>query len=160
MAFRLFAAILVLDQAAKLFITTSMTPGESIPVINSIFHITLVLNPGAAFGLLANQQWVFVACGVGLLWAFLHYYSRLQQTGPFLRYGCVAMLAGAMGNLIDRIESGLVIDFLDFRIWPVFNIADIAIVGGVLSMVYAILRQPGTVTDQKRNASHKNQGGE
>ena len=70
------------------------------------------------------------------------------------------MLAGAMGNLIDRIESGLVIDFLDFRIWPVFNIADIAIVGGVLSMVYAILRQPGTVTDQKRNASHKNQGGE
>ena len=58
-----------------------------------------------------------------------------------LHYGTVAMAAGAIGNLIDRIRTGLVIDFFDFRIWPVFNVADIAIVLGVIAMIYAILFQ-------------------
>lgn len=163
MAFRIFATILVLDQAVKFLIMTTMTPGQSIPIIENVFHITFVLNPGAAFGLLANQQWIFMVCGVALLGVFLYYYQRLQQTGPFLRYGCVALLAGAMGNLLDRIENGLVVDFFDFRIWPVFNIADIAIVGGVISMMYAILRQPDVVSDKKRGTrheQHQQQGGE
>ena len=74
-----------------------------------------------------------------ILLAFLWYYPRLKRECALLHYGCVAMAAGAIGNLIDRIKTGLVVDFLDFRIWPVFNLADIAIVLGVAGMVYAIL---------------------
>ena len=70
---------------------------------------------------------------------FLRYYPKLKQTTVWMHYGTLAMLAGAVGNLIDRVRLHYVVDFFDFRIWPVFNIADIAIVGGVISMIYAIL---------------------
>jgi signal peptidase II len=88
---------------------------------------------------LENQTWFFILSAVAISVAFLWYYPRLKKECGFLHYGCVALVAGAMGNLIDRMKTGLVVDFLDFRIWPVFNLADIAIVLGVVSMVYAIL---------------------
>ena len=135
----LFFGVLVLDQLVKGLIQVSCLPGESIPVIKGIFHITYVLNPGAAFGLLENQTWFFILAAAAISLAFVWYYPRLRRECGFLHYGCVAMVAGAIGNLIDRIKMGLVVDFLDFRIWPVFNLADIAIVLGVISMVYAIL---------------------
>ena len=81
----------------------------------------------------------FIVAGIFILLAALLLYPRLKRQNPWLRYGCIALLGGAVGNLIDRIHNGLVVDFLDFRIWPVFNIADIAIVGGVGCMLYAIL---------------------
>ena len=135
----LFFGVLVLDQLIKGLIQVSCLPGESIPVIEGWFHITYVLNPGAAFGLLENQTWFFILAAAAISLAFIWYYPRLRRECGFLHYGCVAMVSGAMGNLIDRIKTGLVVDFLDFRIWPVFNLADIAIVLGVISMVYAIL---------------------
>ena len=135
----LFFGVLVLDQLVKGLIQVSCLPGESIPVMTGIFHITYVLNPGAAFGLLENQTWFFILAAAAISLAFVWYYPRLRRECGFLHYGCVAMVAGAIGNLIDRIKMGLVVDFLDFRIWPVFNLADIAIVVGVVSMVYAIL---------------------
>ncbi len=135
----LFFGILVLDQLIKGLVQVSFVPGESVVVIEHIFNITYVLNPGAAFGLLENQTWFFILSATVILLAFLWYYPRLKRECALLHYGCVAMAAGAIGNLIDRIKTGLVVDFLDFRIWPVFNLADIAIVLGVAGMVYAIL---------------------
>ena len=139
MAGGLFFVLLALDQLVKLLVMTTMTPGESVPVIKGIFHITYVLNPGAAFGMLPHQSWFFILAGAAMIAAFCFYYPRLKRQDGYFHYGCVALLAGAVGNLIDRIRSGLVVDFFDFRIWPVFNIADIAIVLGVISMIYAIL---------------------
>ena len=139
MAIVLFFCILALDQLVKAFVRMTFLPGESLPVIPHVFHITYVLNPGAAFGLLENQTWFFILAAAAISLAFVWYYPRLRRECGFLHYGCVAMVAGAIGNLIDRIKMGLVVDFLDFRIWPVFNLADIAIVVGVISMVYAIL---------------------
>ncbi|MBE6101288.1 MAG: signal peptidase II [Selenomonas ruminantium] len=135
----LFFGILVLDQLVKGLIQISYLPGESTPLIDGVFHITYVLNPGAAFGLLENQTWFFILAAVVIILAFIRFYPQLRRECGFLHYGCVAMVAGAVGNLIDRIKTGLVVDFLDFRIWPVFNLADIAIVLGAASMVYAIL---------------------
>ena len=135
----MFFGILVLDQLVKGLIQVSYLPGESTPVMEGIFHITYVLNPGAAFGLLENQTWFFILAALAIIFAFMRYYPRLRQESGFLHYGCVAMAAGAVGNLIDRLKTGLVVDFLDFRIWPVFNLADIAIVLGAASMAYAIL---------------------
>lgn len=135
----LFFAILVLDQMTKWHVMTTMLPGESLPVLRDVLHWTYVQNHGAAFGILENHQEFFIIAGIALIALFLRYYPRLKQTTPWLHYGTLAMLAGAVGNLIDRVRLDYVVDFFDFRIWPVFNIADIAIVGGVFSMIYAIL---------------------
>lgn len=138
-ALGLFLVILVLDQLTKAFISVSMLPGESMPVWDGVFHITYVLNPGAAFGMLANQSWFFVLAAVVIIMAFVKFYPRLRRENNFLHYGCVSLISGTVGNMIDRLQWGKVVDFFDFRIWPVFNLADIAIVLGVGSMVYAIL---------------------
>ena len=139
MAGILFFGIIVLDQIVKLAVKANMAPGETIPLIPHVFHFTYVLNPGAAFGILENQRWFFIVAGVLILLLFAGLYPRMRRQDPWLRYGCVALLGGAVGNLIDRIYNGLVVDFFDFRIWPVFNIADIAIVCGVCCMMYSIL---------------------
>lgn len=139
MAFCLFVVLLVLDQAVKSYVSSVMLLGETVPIIDGIFHITYILNPGAAFGMLAHQRWFFILAGITIIIAFLHYYPWLKQQCSWFRFGCVALLSGAVGNLVDRIRIGMVVDFFDFRIWPVFNIADIAIVLGVASMIYAIL---------------------
>lgn len=139
MALVLFAAILAIDQLVKLAVKISMLPGESIPVIDGFFHFTYVLNPGAAFGMLENQQIFFIAAGFMIIAVFIYCYPRIKSQCAYFHYGCVALLAGAVGNLIDRVRTGLVVDYLDFRVWPVFNIADIAIVVGVISMMYAII---------------------
>ncbi len=139
MAFCLFVVLLVLDQVVKSYVSTAMLLGETIPVVPGIFHITYILNPGAAFGMLAHQRWFFILAGIVIAAAFLYYYPWLKRQCSWFHYGCVALLSGAVGNLIDRIRNGLVIDYIDFRVWPVFNIADIAIVLGVASMIYAIL---------------------
>lgn len=76
------------------------------------------------------------------------FYQRLQKESPAIKYGTALLLGGAMGNLIDRIWRGQVIDFLDFRVWPVFNIADIAIVIGVGGIMYALLQQDGKEADR------------
>ncbi len=139
MALALFALILAVDQLTKYAISTVFLPGESLPVVPHIFHITYVLNPGAAFGMLPQARWFFILAAAALILAFLVYHRRLKKEPAAFYYGCVAMLAGAVGNLVDRIRQGLVIDFFDFRIWPVFNVADIAIVLGVAGMIFAIL---------------------
>lgn len=139
MAIVFFFGILALDQLVKAFIRMTFLPGESLPVIPHVFHITYVLNPGAAFGIFAHERMFFIAAGALLLVLAAFFYPRLRGEAPMLRYGAVALVAGAVGNLIDRITTGLVVDFLDLRIWPVFNIADIAICGGVACMILAIL---------------------
>ena len=144
MALALFALILAVDQLTKYAISTVFLPGESLPVVPHIFHITYVLNPGAAFGMLPQARWFFVLAAAALILAFLAYHRRLKKEPAAFYYGCVAMLAGAVGNLIDRIKTGEVVDFLDFYWktyhWPAFNVADIAIFLGSLGLVFAFYR--------------------
>lgn len=132
--------LIAADQAAKLFIASSMQLGESIPVLAGIFHITYIENPGAAFGMFANQRWVFIVAGVIVIAAACAMYRRLMREKAMVRWGAALLLGGAAGNLIDRVRLGRVIDFLDFRVWPVFNIADIGICVGVACLIYALLR--------------------
>ena len=136
-----FVGILLLDQLVKYCIELTMLPGESIPVAGSFFHITFVLNPGAAFGIFRDQQWLFFVTAVVFFGAFLAYYDRLRRSGSLIHYGSVALAAGAGSNLIDRIRLGHVVDFFDFRVWPVFNVADIAIVLGTSAVLWALFVQ-------------------
>lgn len=135
----LFLLILVVDQCTKFVIQMEMIPGQSWEVFPPFFSLTYVLNPGAAFGILEHQRFFFVFACIVLLLLFLYFYPKLRRMSPSIHYGCVAMLAGAVGNMLDRIHTGLVIDFFDFHFWPVFNVADIAIVIGVFLMACAIL---------------------
>jgi signal peptidase II len=132
-------SIVIFDQIVKSYIQSIMLVGMSIPVIPDVFHITYILNPGAAFGILENQRMFFILIGIAILCAAIYFYSYIKKENVFIRYGVSMLLGGAVGNLIDRVRIGYVVDFFDFRIWPIFNIADIAIVVGVGCIVYSVL---------------------
>ena len=135
----LFLGVVALDQFTKAMVMKSMVPGQSIPILENFFHITYVLNPGAAFGILSNQRMFLLATGAILILAMAYFYPLLKKSDGCLQFGATAILSGAVANLIDRVQTGYVVDFFDFRIWPVFNVADIAIVAGMGFMIYAIL---------------------
>ena len=134
-----FLGVVAFDQLTKALVMRSMMPGQSIPIIQDIFHLTYVLNPGAAFGILSNQRMFLLITGAALILTTAYFYPVLKKSDGFLRLGATAILSGAVANLIDRVQTGYVVDFFDFRIWPVFNVADIAIVMGMGFMIYAIL---------------------
>ena len=131
--------LIVLDQLVKYYVQSLMQVGMSIPMIPDAFHITYILNPGAAFGILKNYQFVFVLAAIALIIAVGFIYPKIQPKIPLMIGGIGLLVGGAIGNLIDRIRIGLVIDYLDFRIWPVFNIADIGICVGVACIVYSLI---------------------
>ena len=135
----LFFGVVAFDQLTKALVMKSMVPGQSIPLIQDIFHLTYVLNPGAAFGILSNQRGLLLATGAVLILMTAYFYPLLKKSDTFLQFGATSILSGAVANLIDRVQTGYVVDFFDFRIWPVFNVADIAIVVGMGLMIYAIL---------------------
>ena len=136
-----FLGTVLLDQIVKFYVELTLLPGESIPVAPQIFHITYVLNPGAAFGIFRHQQWLFLVTAAAFSICFLFFYARLCRSGALIHYGSVALAAGAVSNMIDRIRTGHVVDFFDFRIWPVFNVADIAIVAGTVAVLWAFFVQ-------------------
>lgn len=122
---------LAVDQWTKWLVMTKMVEGESIPVINNIFYLTYVRNPGAAFGMLPYKTAFFVAATIIVLAVIIFFIRRLPKGKIWLKTALALQIGGAVGNLIDRVRFGHVIDFFDFRIWPVFNVADIGIVIGV-----------------------------
>ncbi|MDD5432203.1 MAG: signal peptidase II [Candidatus Omnitrophica bacterium] len=133
-------SVLFLDQLTKFLVVKNLALGSSIPIINGIFHLSLVHNKGAAFGILKNQVPFLIATS---LFTIILFYFALKDNKHKIFY-CVSLslvLAGALGNLIDRVRVGYVIDFLDFRIWPVFNIADSAITIGAVMLGWSILTE-------------------
>ena len=134
--------VIVVDQATKYWIQSRMAYGESSPVIREIFHITYILNPGAAFGILENKTWFFIAVALALLAGVAYLYPRMPANQPMVKLGAGLLVGGAIGNLIDRVRIGYVVDFFDFRIWPIFNVADICIVCGVACLAYVLLFMP------------------
>lgn len=133
-------AVVILDQFSKYIVVENMALGESIPIIKEVFHLTYILNPGAAFGMFAHNRLFFIAIAVIVI-GIIIWASREILASPWeVKAGCGLFLGGAIGNLIDRARQGLVIDFFDFRIWPVFNIADIAICIGVGLIIWNLLK--------------------
>ena len=131
--------VVIFDQLTKYYVVENFCLGESVPVIENIFHWTYILNPGAAFGMLEGSRWFFVVIAVGVLAGIWYMKDEINEGGWMMQYGAALFGGGAIGNLIDRARSGLVIDFFDFRIWPVFNVADIAICIGVAMILWKVL---------------------
>ncbi|NQV04595.1 MAG: signal peptidase II [Candidatus Omnitrophica bacterium] len=137
-------AILFLDQYSKFLTSSKLATGESISVIKSIFHITFVKNTGAAFGLFKNGTVIFILISVAAVVVIAGFILRSIRRGdfslrPLFNSGLVLIVSGAMGNLIDRLRVGYVIDFIDVRIWPVFNIADTSITIGTIFLVISFI---------------------
>ncbi|ADL12424.1 signal peptidase II [Acetohalobium arabaticum] len=135
-AFIIVVVVIILDQASKLVIVQNFSLHESIPIIEDIFYLTYVRNYGAAFGLLNNQRLFFIIITLVIILGLLFFYKQAQKEGIILQIAWGLGLGGAAGNLIDRVRLGYVIDFLDFRVWPVFNLADSAIVIAVSLFFY------------------------
>ena len=133
-------AVIVFDRVVKKLVVSNMVPWETIPVIEDIFHFTYVQNRGAAFSMWQGQWIILIgfplaAIAVGLILIYLkrNKWDKLMLTS-------VAMICGGgLGNLIDRIMLGYVVDLFDFRVFPVFNIADIFICVGCGLMILDVL---------------------
>ena len=135
------ALVVLLDRITKILVVNNMTENMSIPIIKGVFHLTYILNPGAAFGMLEHNRVFFITLTVIILACSVIFRKKLKQEEPMIQYGAALFLGGAVGNLIDRIQTGLVVDFFDFRVWPIFNVADIAICVGVGLIVWSVMRE-------------------
>ncbi len=142
------ALVVLLDQITKAMVLKMMPLFKSITVIPGIFSLTHVHNPGGAFGFLAHngsawRHWMFLAAAVILLSMILYFHHHTPKTHPYLGLGLSLIFGGAIGNLIDRLRFGEVVDFLDFYVahlhWPTFNVADSAVTIGVGIFVLHIL---------------------
>lgn len=136
--------VIIMDQWSKHYIQDNMVIGMSIPIIPDIFHLTYILNAGAAFGILENQRYLLIVVAAAMIGAVAFFYRQLALQPLLLRLGVGLLAGGAIGNGIDRINTGQVIDFFDFRIWPIFNVADVAIVTGVGCIIYTLIFIPET----------------
>lgn len=143
-----FLPLLLLDQLTKLIIFRNFYPGQSLPLIKGILHITLVLNKGIAFGMFAQSGvflWLWIFLCVFLTIVVFHKFPQTvnrKRTRIYLSL----ILAGAAGNLIDRLRLGFVIDFIDLRVWPVFNVADMTICIATGLLILRMLRHKGVTT--------------
>lgn len=149
MTFYLIAlGVIFLDRAAKLAIIQTLRLGQGIPVIPGFFDVVFVLNPGAAFGFLATlsdqvRNPLFILVSILAVILILFYHTRYLRSHRLVSVALGLILGGAIGNLIDRLRYGMVVDFLDVHVgpyhWPAFNVADSAISVGVGLMILDML---------------------
>ena len=142
------ALVAILDQAAKLLVVDRIPAYGTIAVIPGFFDLTHIYNTGGAFGFLAGKSSLFrhlffLTASVIAMGMIVYLYLKMPRDYLFLRGGLTMILGGAMGNVIDRIRLGKVVDFIDLHVhdlhWPAFNIADSAITVGILIFVYHLL---------------------
>jgi signal peptidase II len=152
--------VVLLDQLTKGWIIATMRLHDAYPVIDGFFNIVYVRNPGAAFGFLAGasplfRSVFFLAVTLAAILLILHYLRQTKIEEIFLVLALALILAGAVGNLIDRIRFGEVIDFLDVYIgahhWPAFNIADASITTGASVLVMFLLgKRKEKIVEEKK----------
>ena len=137
--------VVAADQITKYMVLESMPLFQSIPVIPGLFNLTHIHNPGGAFGFLSGQsshlqRLIFLLASSLAIGLILYFYMKTPQSFRFLSIGLALVFSGAIGNLIDRIRMGKVVDFLDFYVgnfhWPAFNIADSAVSVGMFIFLY------------------------
>ncbi len=154
MLFYIVTVLLILaDQLTKFLTVKYLKPVSTVAVIEGIFSFTYVENKGAAFGILQNARWVFIVATIAAIIAMVWYKRRYNPQGKVINTSLCLLLSGALGNMIDRIFLGYVVDMLEvtFIDYPVFNVADcFVVVGAILMCVYIlfIYKEPEKVDDK------------
>ena len=141
--------ILILDQVSKLIVASSLEPHQTLPVIPGFFNIVLVKNKGMAFGVFSQISSMFfyyflLSVTVIAVAAVFFFFFTLKKNQGWMASGLSLILGGALGNLVDRVRLGYVIDFLDFVLknyhWPAFNMADSAVTAGTFCILIEMIR--------------------
>jgi len=156
MIFRILSVsslIVIVDRLTKYLLLKNYSEGESVSVIPGIFHLTLVLNSGVAFGLFKGAGAIFTISSILIIALICAYIWRNECKDFLMLLALGLILGGAAGNLIDRVAFGYVIDFLDFRIWPVFNIADTSITIGAFILALRLTLNKRCQFSFKRGAT-------
>ena len=137
------SSIVVLDQTTKLIIKNNLGLSQSKPLIKNILHFTYVTNSGSAFGWFKDFNFLLIIFSFCVISAIFYFYVwvKIKNNQMPQQIAAGLLLGGTIGNLIDRVFYGYVIDFIDFRIWPVFNIADIAVTTSVIILLFYIWKK-------------------
>ncbi|OFN97972.1 signal peptidase II [Staphylococcus sp. HMSC077B09] len=137
-------AILIIDQVTKLIIATTMNIGDSYEVIPNFLNITSHRNNGAAWGILSGKMGFFYIITIFILIVLVLFYIKEAKYNLFMQVAISLLFAGALGNFIDRLVNGEVVDFVDTNIFgydfPIFNVADSSLTIGVLFIIIALLK--------------------
>jgi signal peptidase II len=171
--------LLAVDRASKWAVVQNLAVNEAwapIPALAKLFTITHVQNTGVAFGQLSGLGWVFMVVNIAVLVAVLIYYPRIPAGEWLLRLAAALILAGDLGNITDRLRSAFrlaqstgslwtalprasVTDMFDFKVWPVFNVADLCLVSGIVIVAWTLWRsekarvatkpEPATTDDRR-----------
>ena len=145
------AIIFALDQASKFLVVKNIPLHESwslSPALARIFKFTYITNTGAAFGMFPQLSSIFMIIAIVVIIAIVIFHNQLPTSNLWIRISLGLQLGGAMGNLLDRIIHGFVVDFVDIGFWPIFNLADLSIVVGVLILSYHLWNEEDT-SDKK-----------
>lgn len=142
--------VVLLDYITKRIVSGNMVLYQSIPVIKGVFNITYVKNTGASFGMMAGARWFFVAVTVILIAAVIYYAVKNKITDKLFLVSASFVVGGGIGNLIDRIATGAVVDFFDFRLinFAIFNVADCFVVVGVILMAIYYIKEEKTKKEE------------
>lgn len=161
------ALVLLADQGSKYIVVNSLRRYEEwvpIPALQWLFAITYTTNTGAAFGIFPDGSLFFTVIAVVVAVVILVYHRQLAAHQWLLRFSLGLQLGGALGNLLDRLIRGYVVDFIYFKFWPVFNVADSCIVVGVALMAYFLLKEgkagPGEQQETSVADSHEKEDSE
>jgi signal peptidase II len=139
--FCIVAVVVLLDQLTKYLVASTMEVGQSFSLIEDFLAITYVRNPGAAFGVLPYRTAFLIIVTLIVVGLIVYFYHVLPASYTLLRLGMALQLGGALGNLIDRVRNVFVVDFIDLKFFPpVFNLADLFIVIGVIIFLFAFWR--------------------
>ncbi len=150
--------VIILDQYTKEIVRTNMplyTSWAPIPGIENFFQITHTTNTGVAFGLFQNGNTIFAIFVSLISIGIVVFNQRLSLGNLLLRVALGLQLGGALGNLIDRVTQGYVTDFLDFGLWPVFNVADMAVVSGVILLAFIMLQEDRRERAQQQEETYQ-----
>lgn len=131
--FSLFAAVILLDRLTKKSIIDNLDINQTMLVMKNVLNFTFVTNTGAGFGILNSFNLPLLFLGIAVSGFLLLYFDRFKT--KYEKTCITLIIAGALGNVIDRIMYGHVVDFIDFNFWPAFNVADSAICVGVIGLI-------------------------
>ena len=134
-AFSIAIIAAVLDQLIKFVVKNNVGINDSIPIVKNYLHITYITNTGSAFGLFRDSNLLFIFVSIAIMIFIVYYLKNAKSENKIEHVFFGLLFGGIIGNLIDRLIYGHVIDFIDFRIWPVFNLADSFITISVIGLV-------------------------
>ncbi len=162
MYFVIIVLIIALDQLMKALIRFHMDLNTTIPLIDGIFHVTYIHNYGAAFSLFENKTFFLIGMQLIVIGAMIIFLAKKHKKENWSFLLSLSMIvAGGLGNLIDRIRFGYVVDFLDFKVWPIFNVADIAVCTGCgLLILYILWLEPKSKKTKNEAESMRTLSGE